>query len=151
MAAITQDTFNQYADIGYHAQLNTDFPRWVASYHAEGGAIGFGVAVSRGTLDTQAVRGGTDPDALLGVTLRTHAAENDITGVPAYEANRLMSVMQKGRMYLRVSDGSTRGAQVYVVPATGELVSTDSGNVPLAGARFVRTATAGSITEIEIK
>ena len=151
MTAILQDTFNQYADIAYHAQLNTDFPRWVDSFHAEGSSIGFGVAVSRGTLDTQAVLGGANTSDIIGVTLRTHAVENDIAGIPTYDKNRLMSVLKKGRMYLRISDGSVNGAQVYVVPATGEIVSTAADNVALDRAEFVRTTAAGGITEIEIK
>ena|SRR5690625_1360775 len=149
--AITQDNFSQYAGIGYHGQQNTDYPSWIGSYHAEGGAIGFGVAVSFGTADHQAVAGGAASADLIGVTVRTQAVENNVDGSPEYAENRTMSVMEKGRMYVAVSDGATRGGQVYVVPGTGELVSTDTDNVALTGARFLRTAAAGEITEIEIK
>ncbi len=149
--SVTQSNFSQYAAIGYHGQLNTDFPWWADSFHAEGGAIGFGVAVSRGTADKQAVLGGATAGALIGVTVRTQAVENDIDGVSAYTQSRAMSVLKKGRMLVKVSDGSANGAQVYVVPATGELVSTSTDNVALAGASFVRTAAPGEISEIELK
>lgn len=149
--AVTQDAFNQYAGIGFHGQLNTAYPSWIGSPLAEGGAIGFGVAVGAGTNDDQAVAGGADSAALIGVTLRTQAVENNAAGESEYREGQAMSVLEKGRMFLAVSDGATRGAQVYVVPATGEIVSTETDNVALTGARFLRTAAAGEITEIEIK
>ena len=149
--SVTQDTFNQYAVIGFHGQQNTDFPSWISSQHAEGGAIPFGVAVSFGTADNQAVIGGAESGSLIGVTLRTHAVENNANDLPEYRENQSMSVMEKGRMYVVVADGSTRGDPVYVVPATGALVSTATDNVALTGARFVRSAAAGEVSEIEIK
>lgn len=149
--AITQDTFSQYAGIGYHGQQNTDYPSWIGSYHAEGGPIGFGVAVGFGTGDGQAKAGGAASSDLIGVTVRTQAVENSAAGESEYAENQAMSVMEKGRMYVAVSDGATRGAQVYVVPATGEIVSTATDNIALTGARFLRTAAAGEITEIEIQ
>lgn len=149
--SVTQDTFGQYAVIGFHGQQNTDFPSWISSQHAEGGNIGFGVAVSHGTGDHQAVIGGAASADLIGVTVRTQAVENNAAGESLYVEGRAMSVMEKGRMYVVVSDGSTRGAQVYVVPATGELVSTEGTNVALTGARFVRSVAAGEVSEIEIK
>lgn len=148
----TQDTFSQYANIGYHGQLNKDFPFWIESPKAEGSDIGFGLGVSFGTADDQAMI----PDEyaaaadLIGVTVRTQAVENNASDVPVYTEGRAMSVLKKGRMYVKVSDGSTRGEQVYVVPETGELVSTQGSNLALAGATFVRTVGAGEISEIEI-
>jgi len=149
--SVTQDTFSQYAGIGFHGQQNTDFPSWISSQHAEGGAIPFGVAVSFGTADHQAKLGGASSGVLIGVTVRTQAVENNAAGESVYRQDQAMSVMQKGRMYVTVADGATRGAQVYVVPATGELVSTATDNVALTGARFVRACAAGEVSEIEIK
>ena len=149
--SVTQDTFSQYSGIGFHGQQNTDFPSWISSQHAEGGAIPFGVAVSFGTADHQAVLGGASSGVLIGVTVRTQAVENNAAGESVYRQDQAMSVMQKGRMYVTVADGATRGAQVYVVPATGELVSTAANNVALTGARFVRACAAGEVSEIEIK
>jgi len=149
--SVTQDTFSQYSGIGFHGQQNTDFPSWISSQHAEGGAIPFGVAVSFGTADHQAVLGGASSGVLIGVTVRTQALENNAAGESVYRQDQAMSVMQKGRMYVTVADGATRGAQVYVVPATGELVSTAANNVALTGARFVRACAAGEVSEIEIK
>lgn len=149
--ATTQDTFSQYASIGFHGQQNTDFPSWISSYHAEDEDIGFGVAVSFGTADKQAALGGATSGVLLGVTVRTQAVENTATGESEYAENRSLSVMEKGRMFVTVSDGADAGNAVYVVPTTGELVSTATDNVALTGARFLRTAAAGGISEIEIK
>ncbi len=149
--SVTQDTFGQYAVIGFHGQQNTDYPAWISSQHAEGGAIPFGVAVSFGTADNQAVVGGATSGVLIGVTLRTHAVENNAGDLPEYRQNQSMSVMEKGRMYVVVADGATRGDPVYVVPATGALVSTATDNVALTGARFLRSAAAGEVSEIEIK
>jgi len=156
--SVTQDTFSQYAVIGFHGQQNTDFPAWISSQHAEGGAIPFGVAVSYGTADHQAVIGGASAGVLIGVTVRTQAVENNAAGESVYAEVKAMSVMEKGRLYVTVSDGATRGGQVYVVQATGELVSsandgaaTPVAYVALTGARFVRSCAAGEVSEIEIK
>jgi len=156
--SVTQDTFSQYSGIGFHGQQNTDFPSWISSQHAEGGAIPFGVAVSFGTADHQAVLGGAASADLIGVTVRTQAVENNAAGESLYREDQAMSVMEKGRMFVTVSDGATRGGQVYVVQATGELVSSanDGAATPvaylaLAGARFLRSCAAGEVSEIEIK
>lgn len=149
--SVTQSDFSQYSAIGFHGQLNTDFPSRIVSKHAEGGAVAFGVAVSYGTGDTRAVIGGATAAVLIGVTLRSHAVENSALGLPVYDEDKPMSVLVSGRMYAIVSDGSTQGGQVYQVPATGALVSTATANVALTGARFVRTAAAGEVSEIEIK
>jgi hypothetical protein len=156
--SVTQADFSQYSGIGFHGQQNTDYPAWISSQHAEGGAIGFGVAVSFGTADHQAVLGGASSGVLIGVTLRTQAVENNAAGESVYAEDKAMSVMEKGRLFVTVSDGATRGAPVYVVPATGELVSSaDDGAatpvpyVALTGARFVRSCAAGEVSEIEIK
>jgi hypothetical protein len=148
----TQDTFGQYATIGYHGQVNSDFPRWVDSLKAEGGAIGFGLAVQAGTLDDQAIIADEYAESanLIGVTVRTQSVENNSSGVSEYDEGKAMSVLKKGRMYIKVADGSTRGGQVYVVKETGALVSTSSGNVALTGAKFLRTVSAGEVSEIEI-
>lgn len=160
--ATTQDTFTQYTTLGYHGALNTDFAWWADSPHAEGGSIGFGVAVQYGTADDQAIvvaTGATEGD-ILGVTLRTQAVENVFSGteqVSEYAEGKAMSVLKKGRMFVTVSDGSTAGGQVYIVPDTGEIVSSaDDGaatpvpNIALPRSRFVRTVAAGETTEIEL-
>lgn len=149
---VVQDTFTQYTDIGYHGALNTDFDWWASSPHAEGGAIGFGLAVQFGTADDQAevVATGAAAEEILGVTLRTQSVENNASGESEYAEDKAMSVLTKGRMYITVSDGSTAGTPVYIVPDTGEIVSTESTNIVLPRARFVRTAGSGEITEIEL-
>lgn len=150
--AITQDTFEQYTTLGYHGALNTDFPWWAASPHAEGGDIGFGVAVAFGTADDQAVVAptGASDEEIIGVTLRTQSVENNAAGESEYSVGKAMSVLTKGRMFITVSDGSTAGTPVYIVPDTGELVSTAGTNIQLPRARFVRTVAAGEVTEIEL-
>lgn len=153
--AVTQDTFTQYTDLAYNGQLNTDFDWWAASPLAEGGDIGFGVAVAFGTEDNQGVVVPTDATAeqIIGVTLRTQSVENSLVAgeqVSLYKEEYPMSVLTKGRMFVTVSDGSTAGTPVYIVPDTGEIVSTEGTNIALPRARFVRTAGAGETTEIEL-
>lgn len=164
--AITQTSFDQYSSIGYHGQLNTDFPMWIESPIAEGGYIPFGVAVAYGTGDNQAVVATTDTDAadIIGITVRNHAVAANAYGTPydqdtafsGFQEGRPMSVLKKGRMYVTVADGSARGDAVYVT-AGGEITSAadDGGaepvaNVALPNAKFVKTVGAGEITEIEI-
>ena len=152
---IMQDTFTQYAQLGYHAAINTNFKWWAASPLAEGGGIGFGVAVAYGTSYNQAVPvpEGTTAGDIIGITLRTQAVENTLINgeqVPVYSEGKAMSALTKGRMFLVVPDGSTAGQPVYAVPGTGEIVSTATGNIALPRARFVRTVGAGETTEIEL-
>lgn len=150
--ATTQDTFNQYSFIGFNGALNRDFPWWASSPKAEGGAIAFGVAVAFGTADDQAVvvPTGATAEQIIGVTLRTQSVENNASDESEYSVGKAMSVLQKGRMYVTVSDGSTAGDPVYIVPDTGEIVSTVGSNIQLPRAKFVRTAGAAEVTEIEL-
>lgn len=157
--AITQTSFDQYSAIGYHGQLNTDFPMWIESPIAEGGYIPFGVAVAYGTGDNQAVvaTAATAAADIIGITVRNHAVAANAYMTPGdqdsaysgFAEGRPMSVLKKGRMYVTVSDGSARGEAVYVT-ADGELVSTATDNVALPNAKFVKTMGADEITEIEI-
>lgn len=152
---VIQDTFTQYAQLGYNGALNTDFPWWAASPLAEGEDIEFGVAVAFGTEDNQAVPvpTGATAEQIIGVTLRTQAVENTLVSgdpVSLYVEGKAMSVLTKGRMFISVSDGSTAGDPVYVVPDTGEIVSTATDNITLPRARFVRTVGSGETTEIEL-
>ena len=152
--AITQDVFTQYSQIGFHGQQNSAFPAWIDSQHAEGGDIGFGVAVVRGTADDQAAlpTAGFVTGDIVGVTLRSQASEVDsANAVTAYAENNAMSVLKTGRIYLTVSDGATRGDPAYVVVNTGEIVSTVGSNVLLTGATWVTSAGAGEVAELEIK
>ncbi len=149
---ILQNSFGVYTETGFHAAINTSYPRKVASPHAEGGPIPFGVAVAMGTADKQArlpAQGAESAD-LIGITVRTDAAENDVQGVPHYAENGAMSVMTFGRMYVITADGTTRDEPVYAVPGTGELVSTAAGNIPVISARFTKTAAPGEVSELAI-
>lgn len=153
--AVTQDTFTQYTQLAYNGALNTDFDWWAASPIAEGGDIGFGVAVAFGTEDSQGIPmpSGATAEQIIGVTLRTQAVENTlVAGEPEslYVEGKAMSVLSKGRMFVTTADGSTAGDPVYAVPDTGEVVSTAADNIALPRARFVRTAAAGETTEIEL-
>jgi hypothetical protein len=150
--ATTQDTFDQYAQLGFNGALNTDFDWWAASPLAEGGAIGFGVAIGFGTEDNQGVplpTGATELE-FIGVSLRTQSVENNAAGLSEYAEGSAMSVLSKGRMFVTVADGSTAGGQVYAVPDTGAIVSTTGTNIALPRARFVRTVGAGETSEIEL-
>lgn len=150
--AITQDTFSQYSQIGYNAQLNTNFPWWADTLLAENGSIPFGVAVAYGTDDDQGVvvTGDTSAGEIVGVTLRTQSVENNEAGLSEYHEGRAMSILTKGRMYIDIEDGSTAGGDVFIVPDTGEIVSTSTDNVQLPGAKFVATVDGAGISEIEI-
>lgn len=151
----TQDTFEQYAAIGYHGQLNTNFNWNAASPLAEASDIPFGVAVVYGTADDQATLPGAAAEAadIVGITLRTQSVENTVDDTSVYREGRAMSVLVDGRMFIAAPDGSTAGAPVYVVPVTGVITSdaATGANVELPNARFVRTAAAGGITEIQLR
>lgn len=149
---VTQDTFQQYTTLGYHGALNTNFPWWTDSLHAEGAAVGFGLAIQYGTADDQGevVATGATANDIVGITLRTQAVENNASDVSEYAEDKAMSVLRKGRVFLTVADGSTAGADVYIVPDTGEIVSTVGSNIQLPNARFVRTVGNGEVSEVEI-
>ena len=147
-----QNNFDQYALKGFHGQLNKSFPSWIASRHAEGGSLGFGVVVVAGTKDDQCVLPPTDPSAsyVLGVTERTQAVENDAAGKSAYRESTPVSIVQKGVMYVAVADGCTQGGKVYFKKDTGEIVSTSTDNFELVGAKFTTTVSAGEVAQLEL-
>lgn len=155
MAAIIQDTFNQYASIGYHGQLNKSYPNWVATLLAEV-QTAIGVAVTYGDNAEKGVVMPADADAadFVGITLRTQAGDNtaSATPEPVYDVDRSMSIVKKGQLYLVVEEGSTRNAPVYFVPGTGVITSDAAAgaNIAIPRARFVRDAAAGEVTEIEL-
>jgi hypothetical protein len=97
--------------------------------------IGFGLAVSYGTGDEDAVLGGTNP---VGITIRDWQSEEG-----KYEQNDEMSVLTKGRIYVKIATAQAAGAALKYVQATGVL---DAG-APIAGetaipGKLERTTTA---------
>lgn len=97
--------------------------------------IGFGLVVSYGTTDEEAVLGGTVP---VGVTIRSLAQP---TG--KYTQYDPMDIMTKGRMYVKIATAQAQGAALKYVNATGVI---DAG-APIAGetalpGKLGRTTTA---------
>lgn len=147
--AITQNRHTQYVESpGYHGQLTTAHPWSASSPIADGTDIAVGVCVA------WSANGGAkmpeSGDTMIGISLRSHAVENDATGQPVWRNNRAMSVLQQGVLYVEVAEAVTAGARCFVKPGSGEVTPVSSGNLSLPKARFASNTPANGIALLEL-
>jgi len=136
--------------IGLPGQLADLNPRGIDSKLAEGGAIDFGVVVSRGTGDDQAVIGGADP---IGVTLRSIDREGEADGSIEYAETEAMAVLFDGAVYCTIADAGAPGDALLYNTLTGAIgVGAPAGDwVALDFAELKTTVGAGEIGKLRIK
>jgi len=136
----------QIADIGFNE---------IDSFLAEGVAgIGFGLVVSRGTNDGQAVLGG---DATgIGVTVRDLAREGEVnTGAVSYSEADAMAVMRFGsgsKIYVALASGGNAGDALFYDDVTGviDVGAAGVGETDIAGATLEADCAAGAIAVIRL-
>ena len=136
----------QVADIGHNE---------IDSFLAEGAAgIGFGLVVSRGTNDGQAIIGG---DATgIGVTVRDLAREGAAnTGVVAYAEKETMAVMRFGsgsKIFATIPTGGSAGDVLNYNDTTGVIDAgvAVAGETDIAGATLEEDVDAGKVGKIRL-
>jgi hypothetical protein len=94
----------------------------------------------------------------VGVSILSHAKEQDLDGNVSYEAKDPVSVLTKGRIYVQVEQAVTARSEVYLrhtAGGTGEVpgnfrADDDNGNASKVNARFLSDADAGGIAVLEV-
>jgi len=134
----------QVADIGFNE---------IDSFSAEG-AIGFGVVVSRGTNDGQALAGG---DATgIGVTVRDLAREGAAnSGAVSYADTETAAVMRFGsgsKINVVVPSGGSAGDALNYIDATGviDTGAAGAGETDITGATLEEDVAAGGVGIIRL-
>lgn len=150
---VAQTSYAINTDGAYPGLIRDINPKTVVSYLAEDTLIPFGVVVTQGTADNQALIGGvsgTDGVNILGVTVRDLAHEGDpITGVLNYKENETMAVLQKGYIYAITADAVSPGDPVVYATATG-LLGTTTGAETYTGAIWRSSAGVGEIAVLQV-
>lgn len=137
---------------GYAGELADLNPARTLSRAAEGGAIGFGLVVSRGTNDDQAVLGGDPKVTPLGVTVRSLDREGEhLTGAVEYKETETMAVLQNGSIYAVVEVGGNPGDVLKYNTTTGAVGVgiPGEGEAELPGS-LESTADADTIAKIRV-
>ena len=136
----------QVADIGWNE---------IDSFLCEGAAgIGFGLAVSRGTNDGQALIGGDGTG--IGITVRDLAREGAAnTGAVAYAEKETMAVMRFGsgsKIFVAIPTGGSAGDPLNYNDTTGviDAGAAVAGETDIAGATLEEDVVAGGIAKIRL-
>lgn len=126
-----QTTYTVLHDAAYAGLIADLEPKEVVSKVAEGGDIGFGLVVSRGTSDNEATKGGS---AAIGVTVRSLDREGAVTtGAVDYDQYSTMAVMKSGYCWAVIADTGVPGAVLNYNTTTGAIGT----GVPGAGEKVL--------------
>ena len=145
-----QDSYSINMGRGYAGQLADLNKNRIISRLAEGGAIGMGVVVSRGTADDQAVLGGTDP---IGVTVRTLDREGDLgTADLEYKEKDAMAVIEDGCVLVSVGSVGVPGDVLKFNNTTGAILTgaPGAGETALPGVLEETVANVDDIAKIRL-
>ena len=122
-------------------------PEIILSLLAES-AVGIGMPVELGTDAEKQCKVLADVDAFAGVALLTLGMEQDAAGVVKYDAERMVPVMQKGRVY--VTAGAAVAAGIEVVPAVGGKFSGGTSDASVKAFSVGSAAADGDLLLIEL-
>lgn len=130
--------------------------------------IPFGVGVIKGTADNRAVLPGAagDSAALVGVVVHSHSYHKpEQLGDTGIKPKNMMSVMSKGRIYVKVEEAVTKGDRAFMRIANGsnaahtqkgawrksaDVVATVATAIEILGARYYTSAAADGFAILEI-
>lgn len=130
----------------------------VLTYRAEEN-IPFGLGLVKGTGSEDAKLPEDDAGVFVGISIRTQAVEQDASGEAFYAEKSAVSVLTRGRIYVKVEQDVALGDPVFLrfeVGAPGTAVGQFRKNADtdkaylIEGARFVRAAQAGGLAVVEI-
>lgn len=115
----------------------------VASRSVEDAAVGFGLAVGRGTADGSCRLGGTGFE---GITVADKSREADDTNADQYAVGEVAGVVRKGAVWVTASTNVGPADPVTFTAATGVIGAGLA--TTIAGAKFETTATAGNLVRV---
>ncbi|MNS39595.1 hypothetical protein D3C72_718820 [compost metagenome] len=154
-----QSAYSTNMDAGFEGQV-ADLTNHDALTYAAEGAIPFGRGVVEGTTPKQVKLPGAASTAaqFRGVTLHSHAVEQDADGVAQYRDKRATSVMTRGRVLVKVEQNVVPGDAVYLrIAANGagtaagqfrKDADTDKA-VAITKARWTEAIAAGGVGVLE--
>ncbi|WRQ13123.1 hypothetical protein [Vibrio phage vB_VpM-pA2SJ1] len=161
--ATYQDTFQTYRDQAYEGQISdigvNDIISPISNESSDN--IGFGLFVIDGGADGKG-KLPTDKTAfelkdVLGVSVRSMALENDSSDVPGYKPKTPMSLLRRGRIFVKCNGGCTRRNTVHVsYDATAGGLGSCHGStvasktVELKNVRWLTDGADGDIVEIQV-
>ncbi len=126
--------------IGYAGMIADSQFKTVLSKRITNGAVGFGLAVSRGAADGTSRLGGTIYD---GITVADKADPD-----ASYAIDEVAGVMVKGCIWVTASNNVTPADAPTFTLATGVIGAGLVTAIP--NARFLTTATAGNLVQLEL-
>lgn len=98
----------------------------------------------------------TNARRTLGISIATQAIEQSLTGDPQYPAKSVVSVLRKGRIWVKVEDTVTPNSDVFVRHAAGGngvgsfAGAAGAGLALLAGAQYLTGASANGFAVLEV-
>ena len=122
-------------------------PELILSLLAEAD-VGIGMPVEAGTDAEKQCKPLADADKWAGVALLTLGMEQDAAGAVKYAAERMVPVMQMGRVY--VTAGAAVAAGVEVVPAVSGKFAAGTSDGPLKAFSVGSAAADGDLLLIEL-
>jgi hypothetical protein len=128
-----------------------------ADYHADtricetAAGIAFGVAVSQGTSDKEALLGAAAVTGFVGVTIRDVTIVNN-AAADKYPRYSNMAVMTDGDIWVQVGGDVTKGNDVSFSSTTGVLstAATSGTQFAIAGARWMTSASNGGFAILRL-
>ena len=138
-----QTSYSSSMDKCYHGQIGDIGPSDIVSKCVQTAAIGFGIAVSRGTLDNQITKGGDN--TFFGVTVRSLDREGTAnTGAITYAVGETAAVMRKGYIWLTLTTNAAVGSDLHYTDTTGviDAGTASTSETILAGATLETAVTS---------
>lgn len=140
MGNVVQSDYNRYAPDGA-AGMAATMHGWDADTKQATETIGFGLAVSKGTGDTDIVKGGS---LYVGVSMRNVTLDPAThTNPDQYVSGDNVPVMTRGDIWVEVEDAVVAQTAVTYNTTTGQLGS--SGGTAISGAVWKTSADAGGL------
>ena len=148
--SVTQSTYSENMPIAQAGMpANADYS--ADTRICESAAIPFGIAVSQGTSDKEALIGGASAAVFAGVSIADKTINND-GGVDGYNQYDNMGVMTRGDIWVVVGGNVTAGGDVTFAATTGALSSAaaSGSQFAIAGARWMTSATSGNLAKLRL-
>lgn len=143
---MAQTSYTQFQAAGM-AGMKADASEDQVDSGAAEGAVGFGLAVVRGTDPAKQVKvPSADAGVFRGVSLQTHLAQT-AAGVAEYADKDCVGFMRKGRVWVPVVDAVAVDAAAYFLWDTadaGKFSDDSSGNRDAVPTGVFRTSTSGA-------
>lgn len=148
--SVVQSTYSETLPIA-QAGMPADADYSADTRICESAAIPFGVAVSQGTSDNEALIGAASATVFAGVSIADKTINND-GGADGYNQYDNMGVMTRGDIWVTVGGDVTAGGDVTFASTTGVLSSAATSGTQFAvtGARWMTTATSGNLAKLRL-